>query len=647
MKDVEQQWQQRTQAAEIVRALLNEFGASTEYRVLRDRLPQSLATLLRCRCVLLYQKMSETLQLVAGSFAEEPGWSASLLAIAHINPINLNGAGPEACAWRERHMVMEPKDHPTLVALPLMYRHRGIGVMVALRVRDDGRGDCAETWAAEETSGLDVIADVVALLLENTRLLERDRERIHELSLLNSISNQMSDAMYERERLQNIIMQRTKEISLADRCALIEPGQLDIAISWLTPALCELVLQHFHGQQAPLMIERPGEGSDPFIAACLQQLSPEVKTFFAFPLVSSQEMVGRDVETVQDVVPELLGIIVGAYHHIWKLRREEVVLLQVFSNQASAVLKNIQLMASIYRLEQEKRRLDRLAVLGEMAANVAHEVRNPLASIKTAMQMLGDELISSPVLQPIHTSSMTDPGMYPDVHGGQPVIFNMPAGALESIDVVLKEVERLDTIVRELLQFARPRHLHRSCCSITELSDRVLHLLQRQFREASVIVRRMYTPVPLLRVDIAQMEQVLLNLYMNALQAMPDGGVLTIACQLIARGQVLHEARAVEVAVPCDARLMGRHVQTREESSWLELTVSDTGLGIAPDHVERIFQPFFTTKAHGIGLGLAITRRLVEDHGGYIRVEGHFGYGATLFVRLPLLPDDDAEDGNT
>jgi signal transduction histidine kinase len=653
MKDVEQQWQQQTQAAEIVRALLNEFGASTEYRVLRDSLPRSLATLLRCRCVLLYQRMGETLQLVAGSFADEPGWSASLLAVAHINPISLNGAGPEACAWRERHMVMEPCEQPTLVALPLMYRHRGIGVMVALRMNDDGRGN--DAWAPDETRTMDVIADVVALLLENTRLLERDRERIHELSLLNSISNQMNGALYERERLQNIIVQRTKEISLADLCTVIEPGQSSMTASWVTPALRELLLRHFHEQQTPLMIERPGDGSAPLIAACLRYLPVDVKTFFAFPLLSSQETASRDTGVVQKVVPEVLGIIVGAYHHTWKLRGEEIVLLQVFFNQASAVLKNIQLMAevveamtSVYRLEEEKRRLDRLAALGEMAANVAHEVRNPLASIKTAMQMLGDELVSSRVLQPVHTSSTVDQALYSDGHGGQSVVCDVQAGALESIDVVLKEVERLDTIVRELLQFARPRQLHRSCCNITELSDRVLHLLQRQCSEANVVVQRMYAPVPLVRVDIAQMEQVLLNLYMNALQAMPDGGSLTIACHLLARGQVLHEARKVKTSgfSASDTCVTGMHLSMRDGCQWLELTVSDTGPGIAPDQVERIFQPFFTTKAHGIGLGLAITRRLVEDHGGYIRVEGHFGYGATLSVCIPLLPDDEGEEGN-
>jgi signal transduction histidine kinase len=76
---------------------------------------------------------------------------------------------------------------------------------------------------------------------------------------------------------------------------------------------------------------------------------------------------------------------------------------------------------------------------------------------------------------------------------------------------------------------------------------------------------------------------------------------------------------------------------------WLEVVVSDTGVGIAPDHLQRIFQPFFTTRAHGIGLGLAITRRLIEDHGGYIRVEGHFGCGASIIVCLPLITVNDQQ----
>ncbi len=246
-------------------------------------------------------------------------------------------------------------------------------------------------------------------------------------------------------------------------------------------------------------------------------------------------------------------------------------------------------VTSVHRLEEEKRRLDRLAALGEMAANVAHEVRNPLASIKTSVQLLLDDL----------AKSSNEPAIFAD-EGSR-------LEAQESVSIVLKEVERLDAIVRDLLLFAKPRQLYRTPCNLLELSDRVLRMMQMQYEEAGIVVHRNYQPVPAVRVDVAQIEQVLFNLYLNAVQAMPDGGVLSISCQEIA--------------------------------DWLELIVSDSGVGISPDQLEHIFQPFFTTKAHGIGLGLPIIRRLVEDHHGYIFVESQLGYGTTITVKLPLMED--------
>src|SRR4030081_1349738 len=175
----------RLQAPAVLTALLNEFSAVTDYRTLRDSLPRRLAHLLKCRCVLLYQHVGKTLQFVAGSFDDVPGWSASLLAVAHINPIELNADTLEASAWRTRRAVTSPSEHsqPSTIAVPLMYRQRGIGVLVAIRgghtldtqpLTFQSTRNTLTTWSSDEVRTVEVVAGVAAMSLENTRLLERD-----------------------------------------------------------------------------------------------------------------------------------------------------------------------------------------------------------------------------------------------------------------------------------------------------------------------------------------------------------------------------------------------------------------------------------------------------------------------------------------
>ena len=140
----------------ILATLLDEFGAVDEYRILRDTLPQRLASLLHCRCVLLYQRVDETLQFASGSFANQPGWSSTLLAVAHINPIEIQGELPEAHAWRTRRASAVEQDgiERALVCTPLIYRQRAIGVLSALRgLPDETRAESYETgWLPSEVS---------------------------------------------------------------------------------------------------------------------------------------------------------------------------------------------------------------------------------------------------------------------------------------------------------------------------------------------------------------------------------------------------------------------------------------------------------------------------------------------------------------
>lgn len=615
---------------EILSALLVESSAISNYRTLRDSLPGRLAALLRCRCVLLYQRNGEMLHFASGTFDDKPGWSAALLAVAHINPIRLNDNIPESRALHERRTLMWFTHPFHCIAVPLLYHQHAIGVLVAMRSEDSGKSYAPARWAEQEPETLRAIADIVALQLENTRLLERDQKRIMELSLLNSISEQLHSSFYQEERIQAIVLQRTRDITEADLYGLLEPAALTNALPWVSTALHTLLFRHFQqGASSIWLIERPGDTHDAEIAECLAHLPSQIKTFFAFPLISDTSLtkeVGATLKSVFYEKPQksrVLGIIVGAYHHPRKLRREELLLLQVLASQASTVLENLSLVAEVVearnearkllqqvladqrikeQMEEEQRRLDRLASLGEMAANVAHEVRNPLASIKTSIQVLLDDL--------------SDNSETVSIQSEQKVWIQ------ESVEIVLQEVERLDALVRDLLLFARPRQLHRVQCDLSALCEHVLQILQPHYTQAHITVQRDYTTPVLVKVDMAQIEQVLLNLCLNALHAMSEGGTLTVSSH----------KRVENIYTP--------QILRETEMHWGEVAISDTGTGIAPELQERIFQPFFTTKAHGIGLGLAITRRFIEDHHGSLYVESQPGRGSTFHVLLPSLPCD-------
>lgn len=745
----------RLNGTEILASLLDEMSAITGYRALRDTLPRTLARLLRCRCVLLYQRIGETLQLASGSYDDRPGWSPALLSVAHINPIALHSDRLEAQAWRARGAVSAPPGdaEPHTIAVPLLYRQRATGVLVAIReslasetqpftLHSAARqhDSMPASWSAEETQVVEVVAGMVAMQLENTRLLERDRDRIHELSLLNSISRQFHATLSDHERLRSIVVQRTREITVADRCECLLLAPPSDA-PWLPQAMQDRLASYFieAGEQSSelFMLERTGnDGSGEYF----EHLPTSIKTFFAVPLWRSRK--GEQANQVRALAhegtefiiergihhrriqPTLFGMIVGAYDHPWKLRREEMMMLSMLANQASSVLENMALVTEVVearnearkllhkvlddqrfkefilesipgglvtvdlqgqmttvnraaqemleyrafemigqpahkffparivqhvirtgiaqkeilsvaaehdqertldatflplrddreqvigalitfsdvtvvrRLEEEKRRLDRLASLGEMAASVAHEVRNPLASIKTSMQMLLDDLTGDSA----GVAGRSSVGLVDD-------------DMLDSVRVVLKEVERLDSIVRDLLLFSRPRSLHPVECNVVDICERVLSLIAARCAETGIVVHRTYLDTPPVLIDIAQLEQVLLNLCINAVQAMREGGILTLSCQL---------------------RQKPASNASGKIASWLEISVSDTGPGIAVDQVDHIFQPFYTTKAHGIGLGLPISRRLVEDHHGILSVESRPGFGATFSISLPL-----------
>ncbi|HEY8449035.1 MAG TPA: ATP-binding protein, partial [Bacillota bacterium] len=229
----------------------------------------------------------------------------------------------------------------------------------------------------------------------------------------------------------------------------------------------------------------------------------------------------------------------------------------------------------IHRLEQQAREAERMAAIGQLAAGAAHEIRNPLTAIKGFVQLFQ------------RRARAGEEG--------------------EAWNVVLAEIERIERLLRDLLLMAKPQQPERAPCDLNLLVERVLLLLEAQARECGVTIETALEPgLPVLVADGQQLRQVLYNLVLNAIEAMPDGGRLR-----------------VETALAGD----GRQVV---------LQVRDTGVGIEPDHLDRVAEPFFTTKAHGTGLGLAVVRSIVNNHGGTIECESQPGRGTTFIVRLPL-----------
>jgi two-component system sensor histidine kinase PilS (NtrC family) len=229
-------------------------------------------------------------------------------------------------------------------------------------------------------------------------------------------------------------------------------------------------------------------------------------------------------------------------------------------------------LSTIREMEERMRRADRLATLGRLAANLAHEIRNPLASLTGAIEALAGA-----------------------------------AGAREERErlsqIVLRESDRLNDMIKSFLDYARPTPLARETVNVSEIIEEVLLLLEhRELPPGLKTVRDFPSPLRW-TVDPQRLRQALWNLVLNAVQAMPAGGELTVT--------VAADHRALKIAV------------------------ADTGEGIAPGDLAHVFEPFYSTKPGGSGLGLALVHRIVQDHGGDIEVQNRPGQGTTFVVTLP------------
>ncbi len=281
-------------------------------------------------------------------------------------------------------------------------------------------------------------------------------------------------------------------------------------------------------------------------------------------------------------------------------------MLQEHTAGGDGLLAVFEDISPLQTLERRLHRADRLAALGQMAAGVAHEIKNPLASVQTFVQL---------VSRKHHDSRF-----------------------IEKFDrIVPQELSRINFIVEELLTLARPAQL--CCASVTlpTLLQRVLDLHSERLQQQHIGLQVEWAdPLPPILADAEQLQRGFGNIILNAIESMPAGGVLHLLCRPVLKvfGNFATPG-AHEMAPEAPSRaLRPLDLYTTD----VEVICTDTGAGIAATAVEHVFTPFWTTKRKGTGLGLALTHKIVEEHGGTIYLTSEEGHGTMVTVRLPLSP---------
>lgn len=271
------------------------------------------------------------------------------------------------------------------------------------------------------------------------------------------------------------------------------------------------------------------------------------------------------------VMYNVVGAVTGLLAQRERERSDE---LQRTTDGLQQSFKQLQAQSEqIITIEEQLRRSEKLSTLGEMAAVLAHEIRNPLGSIRGTAEILRD-----------------------DYTPGDP--------KYEFIEIQIKETERLNHVVEEFLRMARPQATEIKRCSLRNELDLIVTLTLNDARHRGILLT-FEPPINDISImgDGEKLRQAFLNIVINALQATPSGGRLAIVLL--------------------------------QRDSEIEISFSDNGSGIPAETLERIFEPFFTTKVDGTGLGLAVTRKIIEAHGGTLMVESEIGKGTRVVVKLP------------
>jgi two-component system, NtrC family, sensor histidine kinase HydH len=463
--------------------------------------------------------------------------------------------------YKEKDLARE-EGLVSMLSVPMCIKKRVIGVINCYT-------SYPHSFSKIEEEMLTTVANQAAICIENSGLMETlDIEEILRLVL----EGVMKNIGFDRARLY--LVNEKKNILECKMAVGLDEERIKDVVLPLDPQ--DSVVARSIFEKNPFII--PDAIHDPRVNPILKEKF-NLHSLVVIPLVVKEKAMGAiaadHTEPGKHVSREALeSMMTFAQQAGLAIQNASMYQeLKVFSKQMEEKIQ--QTSEDLRRTEAQLIRSEKLAALGQLAAGIAHEIRNPLTSINILIHSLTESL--SP--ETAHR---------------------------EDLKVIEEEIQRINQIVEEFLRFARPAPPLFKETEIVPVLDEILQLLKPQFERHRISVHKDLKTLPPITLDREQMKQVVLNLLMNAIQAMPVGGRLDLSARVL------------------------------EDNRWMKLSIRDSGIGIPPQDLKKLFDPFFSTKEGGLGLGLSIAHRIIDQHHGKIELESNPGEGTAFHLWLPL-----------
>ena len=406
---------------------------------------------------------------------------------------------------------------------------------------------CIENSGLMETLDID---EILRLVLEGmTKNIGFDRARLYLVNEKRNILECKMAVGIDEERIKGIALRLDPEDSVVAR-SIFEKQPFIIPNASKDPRVNFLIKQKFNLHSLvviPLLVKEKALGA------------------IAADFVDPNKSITKEALESMMVFAQQAGL---AIHNAFMYQE-----LKTFSHQMEEKIQKT--TADLSKTEAQLIRSEKLAALGQLAAGIAHEIRNPLTSINILIHSLTENLSSG-------------------------------NSQKEDLKVIEEEIHRINEIVDQFLRFAKPAPPLLKKADVISIFEETLQLLRPQIEKQGIVIQKEFQPLPPILMDREQMKQVILNLLLNAVQAMPKGG------NLVLKGHI------------------------PEGDRWIRLSIQDSGVGISCEDINKLFDPFFSTKEGGMGLGLSIAHRIIDQHHGKIEVESTPGEGTLFTVWLPI-----------